>query len=186
MKISGFNFFWSFNIMVFLSINPNNHDDMSKTTNKTLIKQLNDAIGDNKNVFVLFYMEGCGPCNATRPEWNKLKNVLKKYADDENTCIVDIEYTTAEKVSNIKRKPSSFPTIRFLSNKGNSEEDFEDSNVDEKERNVDNFVKWIESKKNTMTGGRNRKYRFRKNKKTNKNKKHTLKRKHTKSRRFNK
>ena len=173
--------------MVFLSINQNNYDDNSSKQNKTLIQQLNDAIGNGKNVFILFYMEGCGPCNATRPEWNKLKNVLKKNADDENTYIVDIEYTTAEKVSNIKRKPSSFPTIRFISNKGNSEEDFEDSTIDDKERTVDNFVKWIESKKNkNMTGGRSIKYRVRKNKNKNKNKKHTLKHKLKRSKRHNK
>lgn len=173
--------------MVFLSINQNNYDDNSSKQNKTLIQQLNDAIGNGKNVFILFYMEGCGPCNATRPEWNKLKNVLKKDADDENTYIVDIEYTIAEKVSNIKRKPSSFPTIRFISNKGNSEEDFEDSTIDDKERTVDNFVKWIESKKNkNMTGGRSRKYRVRKNKNKNKNKKHTLKHKRKRSKRHNK
>ena len=29
------------------------------------------------NVFVLVYMVGCGPCNATRPEWAKLKSALE-------------------------------------------------------------------------------------------------------------
>ena len=32
-------------------------------------------------------MEGCGPCNATRPEWDKLKNVLKRFQKDNNVAI---------------------------------------------------------------------------------------------------
>ena len=32
-------------------------------------------IQNGDNVFVLVYMVGCGPCNATRPEWDKLKNI---------------------------------------------------------------------------------------------------------------
>ena len=24
------------------------------------------------DVFILVYMDGCGPCNATRPEWAKI------------------------------------------------------------------------------------------------------------------
>jgi len=51
--------------MEFLHINP------STKNAHTFDKMVNDG----KNVFVLIYMEGCGPCNQTRPEWTKLKNL---------------------------------------------------------------------------------------------------------------
>ena len=41
------------------------------------IKKVDDFLR-NKKVFILIYMTGCGPCNATRPEWEKLENVLTK------------------------------------------------------------------------------------------------------------
>ena len=45
---------------------------------------LNTYIKEGKQVFILFYMEGCGPCNATRPEWKKIENVLKNKYNNSN------------------------------------------------------------------------------------------------------
>ena len=45
-------------------------------------------IREGKQLFIIFYLEGCGPCNATRPEWAKLKNVLKSSGMDIN----DVKY----------------------------------------------------------------------------------------------
>ena len=61
--------------MVYLDINKKNF----KSNGKDLVKELDHHLGgkDNK-VFILIFMEGCGPCNATRPEWKKMENVLNK------------------------------------------------------------------------------------------------------------
>ena len=47
--------------------------------NERDISQLKNSIYSNNDIFMLIYMEGCGPCNQVRPEWKKLENVLHKY-----------------------------------------------------------------------------------------------------------
>jgi len=134
--------------MVFLHINRTTVDS-SKGLNP--IDRLNKFIHTNKNVFALIYMEGCGPCNATRPEWAKLKNVLKKYENDDNIIIVDIDKDFLNRVKYIKTQPVGFPTIRYITNRGNTVEDYEDSKIDTKDRTVDSFVDWINYKINENT-----------------------------------
>ena len=76
--------------MVYLEINKKNYE----TGDPTLIEKLNKHLtSKDAKVFILFFMEGCGPCNATRPEWSKLKNVLSKdFLNREDIAIVSIEY----------------------------------------------------------------------------------------------
>ena len=52
--------------MVFLHIDTNNYDEKNEN-GETPIVILNKFIKGGKQVFALIYMEGCGPCNATRP-----------------------------------------------------------------------------------------------------------------------
>lgn len=135
--------------MVFLHIDTKNYNVKNNVGEKP-IDILNKFIINGKNVFMLIYMEGCGPCNATRPEWQKIKHVLKKEVNNNEILIVDIDKDLLENVKKIKIQPKGFPTIRFISNKGNISEDFEDSKLDEeyKNRNIDSFVKWIHLKLN--------------------------------------
>ena len=77
--------------MVFLHIDTKNYDEKNET-GETPIAIFNKFIKDGKHIFALIYMEGCGPCNATRPEWKKLEGVLKKGSmDDDDFLIVDID-----------------------------------------------------------------------------------------------
>ena len=153
--------------MVFLHIDTKNYDTKDETGEK-LINILNNFITSGRDVFMLIYMEGCGPCNATRPEWQKIKHVLKKEITNSNDIlVVDIDKDLLDKVKKIKTEPKGFPTIRFISNKGKISEDFEDSKLNEeyKKRTIDSFVKWIEFKldetprktKKLMGGGKKRK-----------------------------
>ena len=97
--------------MVFLHIDIKNYDTKDETGD-TPINTLNKFITNGKNVFILIYMEGCGPCNATRPEWKKLENTLKKDIINSNDIlIVEIDKDLLEKVKNIKTEPKGFPTI---------------------------------------------------------------------------
>ncbi len=116
--------------MVFLHVNPSN-------PNTNL---LNDAINSGKSVFVLFYLEGCGPCNATRPEWKKIENVLPK---SNNIVIADVDQSFIKSIRHLK-PISGFPTIRFI--KGRFSEDYEKSSIKVKDITIDSFVKWIKSK----------------------------------------
>ena len=137
------------------------------SNNKSEIGKLNIHIKKGKPAFVLIFMEGCGPCNMTRPEWGKLKNVLPKYQKDENVMIADVDQTVLDQLSSIKEKPMGFPTMLYI--EGNQVENYEGG------RTITDFVKWIQGKKKKkmeQKGGKSRNLRnLKKNKKTKKTRK---------------
>ena len=153
--------------MVFLHINTKNYKD----NDEKLIKKLNSFIHSNPNnkTFILYYMEGCGPCNATRPEWSKLKHVLKHLDNNNSILIVDIDQEVAHKIKG-QQPPSGFPTMRFITKHGKIIENYEDSNIDTKDRSIDSFVTWINSKSKYDGKMYNDKNYDRTNNKTRKNK----------------
>ena len=164
--------------MVFLHIDTKNFNTKGES-GETPIDVLNKFITTGKKVFILIYMEGCGPCNATRPEWEKIKNVLKlDITNDNQILVVDIDKDLLDKVKNIKVQPRGFPTIRFISNKGSISEDFEDSKLSEeyKNRSIDSFVKWIHFKLND-THSKVHYNNHNKTKRHNKSRKHNIHRK---------
>lgn len=131
--------FYIFYRMVYLEITRNNVKQHIEQINKQLAKK------DGK-LFVLIYMEGCGPCNETRPEWSKLKNVLsKELLDDDDIMVVAIDKDVVGEFDKIA-EPNSFPTIRYITNAGKSAETYEDSEIETKDRSVDSFVDWIQHK----------------------------------------
>jgi thiol-disulfide isomerase/thioredoxin len=117
--------------------------------NEDEISQLNNSAKANKQVFLLIYMEGCGPCNETLPEWKKIENVLngktngKKY---NNVVVAEIEKDNLNKLTFIKDDIKGFPSMKYISNNGSLQEDFEDSNTKNKTREIDAFIEWIDSK----------------------------------------
>jgi len=127
--------------MVYLEINKKNY-------NRGLIDKLNEHLSNkDAKVFIIFYMEGCGPCNETRPEWAKLKNVLSNdFLNKEDIVIVSIDKDLYSKLKNANKEPMSFPTIRFMTNAGTKIETYEDSEVSNKDRTIDSFVEWIKLK----------------------------------------
>lgn len=138
--------------MIFLHIDP--------TSSKKEIELFNNYVKDGKDVFVLFYLEGCGPCNATRPEWGKIKNVLSR-KDNNNTIIVaDIDQSVMNKLQNINVQPKGFPSMYHISNKGKVSLDYDHADISKKDRTIDSFVEWIEkhmkksSSENNMRGGK--------------------------------
>ena len=133
--------------MKFLNIN---HE------NKKLITDLIHHIKKKHPIFILFYMEGCGPCNAARPEWKKIENVLRnKYKDKNDYIVVDIDQTLMDKIVGLKDMPAGFPTIRYM--KGSNYTPYESN------RDIDSFVNWIESNMK-QSGGNKSKKRKRKRK----------------------
>jgi hypothetical protein len=153
--------------MVFLHINKLNAiKDTEKNGKPAII--LNNIIQkhDKNKVFVLIHMEGCGPCMATLPEWKKLEHVLDKFSNRNDIAIVDIERQALPHVKNIKNPPNSFPTIRYITNNGKFVETYEDSNIKNKDRTIDSFVEWINSKTKEEINDK----KYTKNNKTKKNK----------------
>jgi hypothetical protein len=172
--------------MVFLHIDKNKYQDDGENLIEDLYKNTGDK--DNK-IFILIFMEGCGPCNETRPEWSKLENVLSpEFLDRDDIYIYSIDHTLLDEKDKDKIKiiqsPSSFPTMRFITNAGKSVENYEDSNIENKDRSIDSFIEWIKSKtgeenitKSEHNGGR-------KTRKTRKTRKIRKIRKTRKTRRY--
>jgi len=123
----------------------------SKTNN---IDFFNKYVSEGKNVFVLIYLEGCGPCIATRPEWKKIENVLKdKYKSNDELVIIDVDQELLEKMTKLKEKPKGFPTILYIADKGKTFEEYNEKD-EEQFRKVDSFVNWIDSKMKKQQGGK--------------------------------
>jgi hypothetical protein len=105
---------------------------------------LDKYVADGKCVFVLIYMDGCGPCNATRPEWAKLKHTLSaKYKYNNNVIIADVNSDALEGIKHIQNI-RGFPTMRMICKKGQLKEDFEQGKHLNKTRTADAFIEWIE------------------------------------------
>ena len=130
--------------MVYLEINKSNY----KKNGKDLVKELDHHLGSkDKKSFILIFMEGCGPCNATRPEWKKMGNVLNKdFLNRNDIIIASIDNQLAEGLKNLTSKPGSFPTMRFITNSGKDVENYEDSNISNKDRTIDSFIEWVKLK----------------------------------------
>jgi len=155
--------------MVYLEINKKNYNH--------LIEKLNNHLSNkDAEIFILIYMEGCGPCNETRPEWSKLKNVLSNnFLNKENMVVVSIDKDLFGKLKHASKEPMSFPTIRYMTNAGEKMETYEDSEVSNKDRKIDSFVEWIKLKtgENNITRDEKGSHNFAKSKRfTHKRNKH--------------
>lgn len=149
--------------MIFLHVEPNSNN----------IDELNKFMKDpSTHLFILIHMTTCGPCKATLPEWKKMENVLgNRYKDKSNIVIADVDQELLDKLTFLKKEPIGFPTMWYMKEKGNFLEEYEDSSIQNKDRNIDSFVEWIESKVN-QKGGRKSLKRKRKQKTNGKTRKY--------------
>lgn len=99
------------------------------------VEQLNGLLKDgSKHVFLLIFMDGCGPCNETRPEWKKISTKNK----GENVVIADVNSAVLNKtpISHVGNV-SAFPTIKSIKN--GKVQDYNGS-----DRTHNSFEKWIQ------------------------------------------
>ena len=109
-------------------------------------ESIEKLINDGKHLFVMIYMDGCGHCETTKPEWNKIDSTLgEQYSDNDDIVVASINKETLPNIPPIQNI-NGFPTIRYIGDQGNISEDFEDSSITDKSRSIDSFVNWIESK----------------------------------------
>jgi len=114
-------------------------------TTESDANEINHHVESGKDVFMLIYMEGCGPCNATRPEWKKLESALNhQYKNNKRLVIASVD---SKVVGSLKHAGDiiGFPTIIYVSHNGKKLEPFESSSIKDKQRNVDCFMNWVES-----------------------------------------
>jgi hypothetical protein len=80
--------------------------------------------------------------------------------------IADVDQEFLKEIKYLTSQPKGFPTIRYISDKGKTSEDYEDCpDVKDKDRKIDSFVEWIESKMSKQKGGK-RKRRTKRNRKS--------------------
>ena len=122
-------------------------------SNALTAKSLNSLIKNANHTFILIYMDGCGPCNATRPEWEKMSDKLKNEYDDD-VAIIGLDSNFMNEVDGIG-KVSGFPSIKYINADKGIVEQYEDSKMPTtKDRSAESFIEWIESKISpTKTGG---------------------------------
>ena len=42
------------------------------------IQHFNNELNKGKHTFLFLYMDGCGPCNSTKPNWDEIGKYLKE------------------------------------------------------------------------------------------------------------
>lgn len=108
--------------------------------------KIDEMIQQGKDVFILVYMEGCGPCNATRPEWGDIETALnEQYATNDKLVVIDVNKNFLHKIKNIG-EVDGFPTMKYIGNYGKIIEPYEKSSIKKKDRTINSFINWIESK----------------------------------------
>ena len=124
------------------------------------VNDVDTYIDQGKHVFILVYMDGCGPCMATKPEWLDIEDFLKdKYKNDDSIVVADIENDQLSKLKYVG-EVDGFPTMKYI-HKNNSDmldvETYENADIKKKDRSAKSFVEWIEGKmesnKNSQGGG---------------------------------
>ena len=116
---------------------------------------VDDIISKSNHVFILVYMNGCGPCNSTKPEWYKMQQALKQeYADRDDVGVVAIEKSLIPQLKSNLGPIDGFPTMKYIEGNGKNIQMYEDSPVRLKDRSKDSFVNWVESVISPASSGR--------------------------------
>ena len=127
---------------------------MNKNNMKDNASKMNEFLKSGKNAFVLIYMDGCGPCMSTHPEWKKLESNFK---DKDDIGIFDIEMSNLGEINHegLKRNIAGYPTMRHVC--GNTISEYEKCENISHDRTHGSFVDWIDKisskKKSSMRGG---------------------------------
>jgi thiol-disulfide isomerase/thioredoxin len=114
------------------------------------VYKIDKFIKNGSDVFIIVYMEGCGPCNATRPEWEKIESALKhQYAKNDKLVVIDVNKDYLPDIKHIGAI-DGFPTMKYIGANGSIIESYENSSIKKKDRSVSSFINWIESKINNL------------------------------------
>jgi thiol-disulfide isomerase/thioredoxin len=152
--------------MIFLHINDSMKD----------IELFNKYVQEGKHVFVLIFMEGCGPCEETKPKWKQIETQLsKQYKNNNDIVVADINKNLLEFIQ-IVGSIEGFPTMKYIHKKGAKMETYEESNITTKDRSTSSFIQWIENKVKHVSvdkqkGGKRKSRKSKKMRKTRKYKK---------------
>lgn len=91
--------------------------DIGPTETKKLDTFLRLASKPRAKLFLLFYMEGCGPCNQTRPLWKELESDLPRaFQSTPHILIASLDKDWEDQLKEHVRGPklTAFPTMRYI------------------------------------------------------------------------
>ena len=118
-------------------------NDLLNDTEKEKIQHLNTGIQKNKHIFLFVFMNTCGPCIQTKPQWDNIQDHLeKKYENRDDFIIARLNYKFFDQLGNAGIEPGGFPTLRYVKN--NNTKEYEDDGFSD--RSTESFLKWITSK----------------------------------------
>jgi len=136
--------------MKFKSIN-------EKTLNhKKEIESIKKSIQNGDRVYILVHQLGCPPCQATLPEWLKMKNELSQKHDSNNSknsknsknsnniLVADVEKSYIDGMQDYIGDIDGFPTMKLIKDNGKTKQPYESSNVSKKDRSLASFKEWVE------------------------------------------
>ena len=115
---------------------------------------MNELIRSKKDIFLLIYMDGCGPCMSTHPKWMELES---KFKNQDDIGVFDIEMSNLANIDHegLKRNIAGYPTMRHIH--GNTTSEYEKCENISHDRTHESFVDWINkmssNKKSSMRGG---------------------------------
>ena len=113
---------------------------------------LENGIQHGKHVFLLIFMEGCGPCIQTKPKWYAFES---KHGKNPDYVIVNIEKSTLDSASKdlvhkIGGLPGGFPCMRHI-HRGAVEEYEKCEKIDKtKLRTLESFQEWFKAKTGSL------------------------------------
>jgi hypothetical protein len=106
------------------------------------IDMLNNQLDDGKHIFLFTYLDGCGPCNQTKPKWDSIKDKVK---NKDNIVVVRLNSKLFPLLKKMGNEPAGYPSIRYVNK--NSVEEYEDCTASGvKDRSTESFLRWIQHK----------------------------------------
>jgi hypothetical protein len=122
------------------------------------LENFNKDVGSGKHAFLFLFMDGCEPCNETKPKWKTLQRTFNnKHPNNVDVVIAAINQKLFDKLNGVGSEPMGYPTLRYI--KGPTIEEYEDSSISNKDRSAESFIEWVESKVKKQKGGRKTKRR---------------------------
>ncbi len=95
--------------------------DDTTEENKKNLEELNRHLQEKKPTFLFIYMDGCGPCDSTKEQWEHIKDYVEEDVKKADVIVAQVNKNLFNKLDNVGPEPSGFPTLRYIDN-GNIEE----------------------------------------------------------------
>ena len=122
--------------MDFLDPIPNLNDEF----NRENISKLNHYINNGNPTFLFLYMDGCGPCDSTKKEWERMKQLFPKEEEQRSIVVAQVNKDLYGNLKGVGSDPMAFPTLRYI--KGDNIEEYESG------RTAEALAGWINGKTN--------------------------------------